>query len=155
MNVGEDGYVNTALQIVSATKRIEDAIRSSEQLRHSITVIGKPLVSVIAFRASDHSKTPPHLAVDIYDVADAMSAKGWHLNALQDPPAIHVAVTLPIVSAVDALIKDLEAVVESCKGHVSAKKGDAAALYGVAGSIPDKSIVKDLATGFLDTLYKT
>ena len=154
MNMGEDGYVNTALQIVSAAKQIEDAIRTSEQLRHSITVIGKPMVSVVAFRASNNSKSPLH-AVDIYDIADAMSAKGWHLNALQDPPAIHVAVTIPIVAAVDALIKDLETVVESCKGHVTSKKGDAAALYGVAGSIPDKSIVKDLATGFLDTLYKT
>jgi sphinganine-1-phosphate aldolase len=92
--------------------------------------------------------------VDIYEMADAMSAKGWHLNALQDPPAIHVAVTLPIVNAVDALIKDLEEVVLTVRGHVSSKKGDTAALYGVAGSIPDKSIVRDLASGFLDTLYK-
>lgn len=152
MNTGEDGYVHTALQIVSAAKQIEDAIRTKSSLKHSIAVIGKPMVSVVAFRALNNSKTP-NLAVDIYDIADAMSAKGWHLNALQDPPAIHVAVTIPIVSAVDALIQDLEIVVESCKGHVTANKGDTAALYGVAGSIPDKSIVKDLATGFLDTLF--
>ncbi|KAI5370244.1 Putative pyridoxal phosphate-dependent decarboxylase, pyridoxal phosphate-dependent transferase [Septoria linicola] len=154
MRFGEDGYVNTTLKIVSAAKQIEDAIRSSEKVRHSIAVIGKPMVSVVAFRALPNHKSP-HLAVDIYDLADAMSAKGWHLNALQDPPAIHVAVTMPIVSAVDALISDLEEVVETCKGHVTSKKGDTAALYGVAGSIPDKSVVKYLATGFLDTLYKT
>lgn len=153
MRLGEDGYVNTCLKIVSAAKQIEDAIRSSDKLRHSIAVIGKPMVSVVAFRAQDNHKTP-HLDVDIYDIADAMSSKGWHLNALQDPPAIHVAVTMPVSNAVDDLIKDLEDVVESCKGNVTSKKGDAAALYGVAGSIPDKSIVKHLATGFLDTLYK-
>jgi sphinganine-1-phosphate aldolase len=83
-----------------------------------------------------------------------MSAKGWHLNALQDPPAIHVAVTLPIVAAVDDLIKDLEDVVESVKGQASDNKGDAAALYGVAGALPDKSIVGSLAEGFLDCLYR-
>ncbi|PPJ60234.1 hypothetical protein CBER1_01322 [Cercospora berteroae] len=153
MRLGEDGYVNTCLKIVSAAKQIEDAIRSSDKLRHSIAVIGKPMVSVVAFRAQDNHSTP-HLDVDIYDIADAMSSKGWHLNALQDPPAIHVAVTMPVSNAVDDLIKDLEDVVESCKGNVTSKKGDAAALYGVAGSIPDKSIVKHLATGFLDTLYK-
>ncbi|KAF2211590.1 hypothetical protein CERZMDRAFT_90943 [Cercospora zeae-maydis SCOH1-5] len=153
MRLGEDGYVNTCLKIVSAAKQLEDAIRSSERLRHSIAVIGKPMVSVVAFKAQDNHNTP-HNAVDIYDLADAMSTKGWHLNALQDPPAIHVAVTLPVSSAVDDLIKDLEDVVDSCKGNVTSKKGDAAALYGVAGSIPDKSIVKHLATGFLDTLYK-
>jgi sphinganine-1-phosphate aldolase len=34
------------------------------------------------------------------------------------------------------------------------KRGETSALYGVAGSIPDKSIVSRLAEGFLDTLYK-
>lgn len=152
MRMGEDGYLDTCLKIVSATQKIEDAIRSSEKLRYTITVIGKPMVSVVAFRAA---KQTNGLAVDIYDVADAMSAKGWHLNALQDPAAIHVAVTVPIVSVVDTLIKDLEDVVDACKGQVSSTKGNAAALYGVAASIPDKSIVRDLASGFLDTLYKT
>lgn len=154
MRMGEDGYLDTCLKIVTAAKQIEEAIRTSDKLRNSITVVGKPMVSVVAFRAAVNTRTP-ELAVDIYDIADAMSAKGWHLNALQDPPAIHVAVTLPIVRAVDALIKDLEDVVEACKGKAKDGKGSAAALYGVAGSIPDKSIVRDLAVGFLDTLYKT
>jgi len=153
MRMGENGYLDTCLKIVGTTQKIEDAIRSSDKLRHSISVIGKPMVSVVAFRAVPNPKMPGS-AVDIYDVADAMSAKGWHLNALQEPPAIHVAVTIPIVAAADQLIADLEEVVQSCKGNVTAKKGDAAALYGVAGSLPDKSIVRELAEVFLDTLYK-
>ncbi|RYC53829.1 Sphinganine-1-phosphate aldolase, partial [Xylaria longipes] len=32
--------------------------------------------------------------------------------------------------------------------------GDTAALYGVAGSLPNKAVVVDLATGFLDLMYK-
>lgn len=154
MKVGEDGYLDTCLKIVGAAKQLEDAIRTSDKLRHSISVIGKPMVSVVAFKAVSKPKKPSY-AVDIYDMADALSAKGWHLNALQDPPAIHVAVTMPIVRAMDALIQDLEDVVEVCRGHVTSKKGDTAALYGVAGALPDKSIVRDLASGFLDTLYKT
>lgn len=155
MKMGEDGYLNACLNIVGARQRIEHAIRESETLRGSLSVVGKPLVSVVAFRASETDRTNGDLKVDIYDVADGMSARGWHLNALQDPPAIHVAVTMPIVSAVDELIRDLEAVVEGCRGKASEKKGNAAALYGVAGSLPDKRIVRELAEGFLDTLYKT
>ena len=132
MKMGEDGYLNTCLQIVGAAKKIEDRIRTSDSLRHSISVIGKPMVSVVAFR-SNPSQNNYFYKVDIYDIADAMSARGWHLNALQDPAAIHVAVTLPIVSAVDDLLKDLEEVVEGCRGKATEKKGDAAALYGVAG----------------------
>ncbi|KAG8626440.1 hypothetical protein KVT40_005385 [Elsinoe batatas] len=156
MSVGENGYIDACHKIVGAAKQIADAIKERETLRDLI-VMGKPLVSVVAFRSE---------TLDIYDIADALSARGWHLNALQDPPAIHVAVTLPIVAAVDDLIADLEAVVGEekekerrrileGKGAKGAKKGDAAALYGVAGSLPDKTIVRELAAGFLDCLYKT
>jgi len=155
MRIGEDGYLDACLKIVGARQQLEDAVRERPILKASLKVIGKPLVSVLAFRAQPH---PADAAdrVDVYDVADGMSAKGWHLNALQDPPAVHVAVTMPIVRAVDDMIHDLEEVVEAVKGKAGAgEKGNAAALYGVAGSLPDKTVVRELAGGFLDTLYKT
>lgn len=153
---GESGYVEACHKIVGATKKIESAIREDPALATDLKVVGRPLVSVVAFLSN---------SLDIYDIADGMSDKGWHLNALQNPPAIHVAVTLPIVAAVDKLIADLVDVVEDVrekerrrvvegKGKNGIVKGDAAALYGVAGSLPNKSVVVDLAKGFLDTLYK-
>lgn len=153
---GENGYVDACHKIVGGMKKIEYAIRERPELSSDLKVIGRPLVSVIAFLST---------TIDIYDIADGMSAKGWHLNALQNPPAIHVAVTLPIVAVVDKLIEDLVEVTEDVKdkerrrvaegkGAKGAVKGDAAALYGVAGSLPNKSVVVDLAKGFLDTLYK-
>jgi sphinganine-1-phosphate aldolase len=77
---------------------------------------------------------------------------------------MHVAFTIPTAAAVDTLISDVAEVVEKelvkaeerkrqGKAYV-VKRGDTSALYGVAGSIPDKSIVSRLAEGFLDTLYK-
>lgn len=153
---GESGYVDACHKIVGGMKKIETALRENPQLSGDLKVIGRPLVSVVAFLSN---------TLDIYDIADGMSAKGWHLNALQNPPAIHVAVTLPIVAVVDKLIGDLVDVVEDVKeaerkriaegkGAKGAVKGDTAALYGVAGSLPNKSVVVDLAKGFLDTLYK-
>ncbi|KAK4981684.1 Dihydrosphingosine phosphate lyase [Elasticomyces elasticus] len=156
MSMGESGYIDTCHKIISAAKKLETAIRENDSLKHDLKVIGKPMVSVVAFTSS---------SLNIYDVADAMSARGWHLNALQNPPAMHVAVTIPIVDAVDALIRDLELTVEGereaerrrvveGKSKRGVVKGDAAALYGVAGALPDKSVVNELAAGFLDTLYK-
>jgi sphinganine-1-phosphate aldolase len=156
MSQGESGYISSCHSIVGAAKKIELAIVDNQSLNGDLSVIGKPLVSVVAFT----SKT-----LNVYDLADAMSAKGWHLNSLQDPPAIHVAVTLPIVAVVDRLIVDLVAVVEEekekervriveGKGARGGAKGDSAALYGVAGSLPNKSVMVQLASGFLDTLYK-
>lgn len=155
MRLGEDGYLDSCHRIVGAAKHLETALRTSPILSASLRVIGKPQVSVVAFRPLPPATTPLANRVDIYDVADAMSRRGWHLNALQDPPAMHIAVTLPIVAVVDALLLDLEAVIEEFRGKTDGMKGDTAALYGVAGALPDKSIVKELAAGFLDTLYKT
>jgi sphinganine-1-phosphate aldolase len=154
MMQGENGYVDACHKIVGCAKRIEDAIRSEDGLKEDLRIIGKPLVSVVAFTSS---------TIDIYGVADAMSEKGWHLNALQNPPGIHVAVTLPIVASVEDMIRDLKASVAELaekeqkarlEGKSFVSKGDATALYGVAGSLPDKSIVRELAKNFLDTLYK-
>ena len=133
MSHGETGYVDACHKIVGAAKKIEAAIREHPLLASDLQIMGKPLVSVVAFTST---------SLNVYDLADAMSAKGWHLNALQSPPAIHVAVTLPIVAASDRLIEDLVAVVEEekerervrvaeGKGKKGSADGGAAALYGV------------------------
>lgn len=160
MNMGESGYIETCKHIVNAARRFENALLTDPVLVDNLEVIGKPQVSVVAFRSRQK-----HL--DIYDISDAMTHKGWHLNALQDPAAIHVAFTVPTAKAVDQLVSDLADVIaeEREKADVKIhtpgfnqeeedkKKGDNSALYGVAGSIPNKSIVNRLAEGFLDTLY--
>lgn len=157
MHLGENGYIDSCHKIVGTTKTIENAVREHPSLSSTLNILGEPMVSVVAFESKDP-------AVDIYDIADGMSAKGWHLNALQDPPGIHVAVTTPMVAAVEDLVNDLVEIVDREKEKalqrakegkgVERKKGDAAALYGVAGKLPDKSVVERLAEGFLDTLYK-
>lgn len=161
MSTGEEGYLDSCVKIVGAAKRIAEGIQTRDGLRHELRVVGKPLVSVVAFMAREGKNKGE--GIDIYEVADGMSARGWHLNALQNPPAMHVAVTMPIVAAVDDLLTDLELVItevrereraESVAGVQRKKKGDAVALYGVAGALPDKTIIKELAVGFLDTLYK-
>lgn len=156
MTIGEGGYISSCNKIVGAAKKIGDAIRDTPGLAGELEIIGRPLVSVVAFTSRN---------LNIYDIADAMGTKGWHLNALQNPPAVHVAVTLPITKVWERLITDLETVVEEerekervrlveGKELKGAAMGDSAALYGVAGSLPNKSVVVDLATGFLDLLYK-
>lgn len=158
MAIGESGYRESCHLIVSAAKKFENAIREDPVLSRELKVIGAPMVSVVAFATATAD-------MDIYDIADAMSAKGWHLNALQSPPAMHVAFTVPTANAIDQLLADLTEIVEIERAKaeerrrlgekVEKERGDTSALYGVAGSIPDKSIVSRLAEGFLDTLYVT
>ncbi|KFA79726.1 hypothetical protein S40288_00687 [Stachybotrys chartarum IBT 40288] len=156
MSVGEAGYIDACVKIVGTTKKLADAIRDTPGLSGELEILGKPLVSVVAFTARN---------LNVYDIADGMSGRGWHLNSLQNPPAIHVAVTMPLTKVWEKLVSDLEAVVEEererervriaeGKGLKGKAMGDSAALYGVAGSLPNKSVVVDLASGFLDLLYK-
>lgn len=175
MSMGEAGYLDACVRIVGAAHKLAEHIVASPVLSPEIEVMGRPLVSVVAFRArqkKSSSVAAPDTPIDIYALADNMSARGWHLNALQNPPAIHVAFTLPVSKALDNLIADLEAAVEeerekarvqaveraAANGGKAVKApqstGNAVALYGVAGSLPNKSVVVDLATGFLDLLYK-
>ncbi|RPB28043.1 PLP-dependent transferase [Terfezia boudieri ATCC MYA-4762] len=157
MRQGESGYISSCASIVAIRQAIESAIRDT--LAPDLYVLGEPKVSVVAFASR---------SLNVYEVADAMSEMGWHLNALQDPPAVHIACTRLTGEAVQAFVTDLTEAVKMVKlkggegekggstgkGKGSAKKGDTAALYGVAGSLPNKSVVEDIAVGFIDTLYK-
>jgi len=157
VSVGESGYIDACTKIVGCAKTLESAIREHPVLSTDLQVMGNPLVSVVAFKSD---------SLNVYDIADIMTSKGWHLAACQSPPALHMACTLPTVSAIERLIADLVETVESEQekervrvAEGKPKKGSAggstAALYGVAGSLPNKSVVNDLATAFLNTLYKT
>ena len=157
VHYGENGYREACAQIVGARARLQQAVREREGLAGDLLVVGEPQGSVVAFRSE---------RLNVYEVADGMTARGWHLNALQAPPAVHVAVTLPMVPAIDQLVEDLVGVVVEVRdrakeqGSANGKGkgppgGDATALYGVAGSLPDKSVVVQLAEAYLDTLYKT
>ena len=157
MSLGEKGYVDATNKIVAARITIQNAITEHPVLKETLSVIGEPMVSVVAFLSKDPS-------IDIYDIADSMSAKDWHLNSLQDPPGLHVAVTLPMTQggAVDRLIDDLvesvtaekEKAVHRLRNGEKLVRGNTAQLYGVAGSLPDKSIVERMVVAYLDTLYK-
>lgn len=68
VHMGESGYTESCKEIVGAAKRIDFSIcRDFPEL----FVLGKPLVSVVAFGG---------LTVPIYEVGDKMSEMGWHCS---------------------------------------------------------------------------
>jgi sphinganine-1-phosphate aldolase len=148
---GESGYIAACHGIVGAAKRIEKAIRHT--MAPDLQVLGYPITSVVAF-SSD--------TLNIYDVGDRMGRRGWELNGLQKPPALHIACTMLTIPAVDTFLQDLVEVVEEVKvenrlnGADKSEDGDMVALYGVADTKigGHLDVVAKLAVGFLDALYK-
>jgi len=78
------GYLESCRNIVNSARKISEAIRTSIS---ELYVVGDPPASVVAF-ASKHPN------VDVMEVGDIMNKRGWHLNALLDPKAIHIACTV-------------------------------------------------------------
>lgn len=106
-HMGVDGYLESCATIVGAAKRLILGIQrdfSPDELH----VLGEPLVSVVAFTSA---------SLQIYEIGDVMSKKGWHLNALQHPPALHIACTKLTAAegVIESLLRDLRAAVDEVK----------------------------------------
>jgi sphinganine-1-phosphate aldolase len=146
VHLGRDGYVEAARAIISAVDKIAEAVRKTP----GIEVYGTPDTSVVCFgaaRSGDVRLHPLH-------VADALGKRGWTLNALQDPPAAHIAVTMANVHRADEFIADLASAVEEVRSFPErfAHSGHTA-IYGSKAAAP-KAVVHELMDGYLDVLFR-
>lgn len=78
------GYLQSCRDIVTCARHIANTIRTSIP---ELYVLGSPPASVVAFGSQ-------HASVNVYEVGDRMSKRGWHLNALSGPAAVHIACTV-------------------------------------------------------------
>ena len=84
--LASSGYLESCRSIVGAAKTVAQKIK--EEIPE-LYILGNSPASVVAFSSK-------HPDVKIYEVGDAMSQKGWHLNALNDPAALHIACTVSL-----------------------------------------------------------
>ncbi|CAH8349593.1 unnamed protein product [Eruca vesicaria subsp. sativa] len=140
MSLGEEGYLENTSKIMEASKRLEEGVRGISEL----FVVGKPDMTIVAFGSK---------SLDIFEVNDIMSSKGWHLNALQRPNSIHICVTLQHVPVVDDFLQDLREAVETVKANPGPITGGLAPIYGAAGKMPDRGMVNELLVSFMDSQY--
>ncbi|XP_042058061.1 sphingosine-1-phosphate lyase [Salvia splendens] len=137
MSLGLEGYLENTRKIMEASKRLEEGVRQIPEL----FVVGRPDMTLVAFGSN---------SMDIFEVNDIMSSKGWHLNALQRPNSIHICVTLQHVNVINDFIKDLADSVQTVKANPGPMKGGLAPIYGAAGKMPDRGMVQDLLVDFMD-----
>ncbi|KAM0868472.1 hypothetical protein ACQ4PT_041292 [Festuca glaucescens] len=138
MSLGLNGYLESTGQIMEVSKKIQKGIDDIPGL----FVIGKPDMTVVAF-GSD--------VVDIFEVNDIMSSKGWHLNALQRPNSLHICVTLQHTTIYVEFLQDLKNSMDTVKANPGPVSGGMAPIYGAAGKMPDRGTVKELLVEFMDS----
>ncbi|HYF92591.1 MAG TPA: aminotransferase class V-fold PLP-dependent enzyme [Symbiobacteriaceae bacterium] len=141
VSLGEEGYTEAARRILGAAEAVKEGIRRINGLR----ILGEPLW-VIAF-ASDE--------VNIYQVMDRMARRGWSLNGLQRPAAVHIALTLRHTQpgVVDRFLADLAAAVAETRANPDEVTG-MAPIYGMAAQMPGE-MVDELLRYFLDLMFKS
>ena len=143
MATGEQGYREAAKEIMDTAKEIERGIRGIDGL----TVLGQPCMSVIAFASTSSS-------LNIYAVNECLHSRHWLLNTLQNPSAVHLCVTYVHRGRAAQFVDDVRAAVAEVRADPQRWSKGSAAIYGMAASIPDMTIVDDLAKGYIDALYK-
>jgi len=141
---GRSGYVDSTRKIVKTTKYIAQELG----LIKGIKIFGKPQVSVVAFGSDE---------TNIFGISDTLKNKGWNLNNLQFPSCIHLCVTMLHTEAgvADKFIKDVREATETALANPDSATSEAAAIYGMSQTIPDRGLVNLITWSYLDSLYIT
>ncbi|XP_068424646.1 sphingosine-1-phosphate lyase 1 isoform X2 [Clinocottus analis] len=144
MHMGENGYIDATKKIISTARKIQKEVSQI----NGVFVFGEPKVSVVAI-GSD--------VFDIFRLSNALTSKGWNLNTLQYPSSIHICCTvLHTQSGVaERFVRDVKEQVAIIMKNPKEKTTGMGAIYGMAQSIPDRSMVTEISRGFLDCLYST
>lgn len=159
VSIGQEGYLDATRAILETAAKIKHGIREIPELR----ILGDPLW-VIAFAVASHhpqrtsSREGDDLrqdTLDIYKVMDAMTKRGWSLNGLHKPAAVHIALTQrhAVPGVAERFVNDLRGAVEYVKAHPE-DKGEMAPVYGLAANLPLRGVVSDLLKRYMDLLYK-
>jgi sphinganine-1-phosphate aldolase len=145
VSLGEQGYLQIAERVFATAARLRDGVAAIDGLR----VIGDPLFN-IAFTTQDPA------TLDVFHVNDFLTQRGWRLNGLQHPAAVHFCVTRPATAdgVVEQFLSDLAGGVAYArtKEPGTARSG---ALYGLSGAGPEGvTMARTLLSGALDAFYE-
>ncbi len=132
--------MEAARGILEAATRIKQGIKNIP----GIKVLGDPLF-VIAI-ASDE--------LDIYAVSDVMTQMGWSLNGLQQPPAVHIALTQRHAQPgiAEKFLEDLAKAAAYVRAHPE-MQGSMTPVYGMSGNVAFKGAVQEFIKTLIDMMF--
>jgi sphinganine-1-phosphate aldolase len=141
VSMGEDGYLQAAKRIMETATWIRTEMEKIPELK----VLGDPTF-VIAF-ASD--------SLNVYQIMEQMTNKGWGLNGLHLPPSVHLCVTLRHTQedVKERFIQDLKEAVEYVKENPQASEG-IGPVYGMASSPDLRGMVTEVLNWYLDKQFE-
>ena len=144
VTTGREGYLDKARAILATNDVIKSGIRESIP---ELEVIGDPIF-MTSFRSS------PHADIDVYLVNDSLKARGWRMNSLQLPPALHFCITGPNTQpgVAEDFLADLRTAVDYAIEH-RGEPAQSGAMYGFGATPQGQETLTVVMNGVLDAMH--
>ncbi|MBT8366805.1 MAG: aspartate aminotransferase family protein [Deltaproteobacteria bacterium] len=139
--LGEEGFFALAQKAKAATDNLIAGINAIPQLY----VLGRPNATVFAFTSND---------INIYELAVKMADRGWHIEAQQLPPSLHMTVSPVHLAVAEKFLDDLQRVVPQVPRADTSDLSEQAAMYAMLSTMPDRRMAKDFAVEYINNLYR-
>ncbi|MBW1754219.1 MAG: aspartate aminotransferase family protein [Deltaproteobacteria bacterium] len=139
--LGEEGFMALAQKARAATEKLIKGINAMPQLY----VLGDPDATVFAFGSDE---------INIYELSARMAERGWHIEAQQLPPSLHMTVSPVHLSIADKFLDDLRRIAPEVPRADSQDLSDQAAMYAMLGTMPDRSMAREFAVEYINNLYR-
>ena len=140
---GIEGYKELAKRTMDAAGKLIEGISAINGLE----IIGKPRASLISYRS-----TKPE--INIFAVGDVMEQKGWAIDRLQMPDALHAMVTASHDRVVTQYLADLKDAVAVVIARPELGEKGQAATYGMISHIPLRGMVRKQVADMFAQSYK-
>ena len=139
--LGAEGFMALAQKARAATEKLIEGINAIAQLY----VLGDPDATVFAFGSDE---------INIYELSARMAGVGWHMEAQQLPPSLHMTVSPVHLSVADKFLDDLRRIAPEVPPADSQDLSQQAAMYAMLGTMPDRSMAREFAVDYINDLYR-
>ena len=139
--LGEEGFLALAKKTRTAAEKLMQGVDAIPQLY----VLGNPQATVFAFGSDE---------INIYELSARMAQHGWHIDAQQLPPSLHMTVSPVHLGVVDKFIDELRRTIPEIPPADSQDLSEQAAMYAMLGTMPDRSMAREFAVEYLNDLYR-
>ncbi len=139
--LGEDGYLALARTAADAADRLRAGIAAIPGL----VVLGDGDATIVSYASAK---------LDMFALADRLTARGWAVDRQHRPPSIHLTVTAAHAPVVDRYLADLRACVDEVRAAPRLAREGTAAMYGMAARLPVRRLVASQVRKAIARMYE-
>jgi len=119
-------------RLTRAAADAADQLRAGIARIPGLALLGAAHAPIVAYAAGGN---------DIFAIADRLERRGWTVDRMHRPSAIHLTVTAAHAPIVDRYLADLAAAVAEVRADPSLAREGRAAMYGMAATLPLRGLV--------------